>query len=177
MIITNENFYGGSMNKINRLGLTDIYIEVKDIISSTYIEILDKTNSNSAGEVRKRLDNEFLSREWIKENKNGLNWFKERGVNQEIIVRLGVMLQISSRSDSLTRDIVLLRNSFYADNIDACILVVPNDETGSYLTDRTPSAKDVLRCLEVDFKEAANLPIVVLEVNYDRIGRIMPKLY
>ena len=121
--------------------------------------------------MREVLDAQFAHRtEWVKTQTGGIDWVKRIRYNSTFIARLGVEIQVSSRSDLLIRDIVHLRNKLQEGYIDVGVIVVPSDHFQFYLVDRTPSLKDARRYIEEEFKEAMTFPIIVVAVEYDGIG-------
>ena len=60
-------------------------------------------------------------------------------------------------------------------HIDAGVIVVPSDRFQTFLPDRTPSFRDVVRYIEQEFKEAMTFPIIVIAVEHDDVGTALPK--
>lgn len=174
--MTTIRFYGGAREKVCRLGLADLFLELLQIIFDTRIEIVEQRQANGAAVVREALDNSFASRrDWIKTASGGIDWVKRIRYNQMFLARLGVEIQVSSRSDLLIRDIVHLRNSLQESHIDTGVIVVPSDRFQTFLPDRTPSFRDAVRYIEQEFKEAMTFPIVVMAVEHDDRGLPLPK--
>lgn len=169
-------FYGGAREKVCRLGLADLFLELQQVIFDTNIEVEEKSEANGAAVIREQLDAQFASRQdWIKTASGGVDWVKHRRYNSTFIVRLGVEVQVSARSDLLIRDIVHLRNSLQEAKIDTGVIVVPDDKLQTYLPDRSPSYRDAIRYIEEEFKEAMTFPIVVIAVEHDRAGIALVK--
>jgi hypothetical protein len=159
-----------------RLGLSDLFLELQQIIFEATILIEEKQQANGAAVVREVLDAGFARRpDWVKTQSGGVDWVKRIRYNSTFIARLGVEIQVSSRSDLLIRDIVHLRNKLQEGYIDVGVIVVPSDHFQFYLVDRTPSLKDARRYIEDEFKEAMTFPIVIIAVEYDGIGPALPK--
>jgi hypothetical protein len=177
MKITTIRYYGGARDKVCRLALADLFLEVQQIILDTRVELLEQSEANGAGIIREHLDRGFgQGSDWSKKVSGGIDWIKRLRYNQTLAVKMGVEVQVSARSDLLIRDIVHLRNSLQKGEIDIGIIVVPNDRMGVYLTDRTPSLKDALRYIEDEFREATTFPIVVIAVEHDAPSKVaLPK--
>jgi hypothetical protein len=176
MKLTKIKFYNGSRDKICRLGLSALFLEVQQIILETDIRLLEKKDANGAAFIRKTLDDKFhAAGEWNKQTTGGIDWIKKIRYNNSIISRIGVEVQVSARSDLLIRDIVHLRNSLQEGEIDVGVIVVPDDGLQLFLPDRTPSFKDAVRYIEEEFKEAMTFPIVVIAIEHDGPGEALEK--
>ena len=176
MKIAAIRYYGGARQKICRLGLADLFLELHDIILRTSIALEEKLKANGVGAIREALDKSFSKGDdWVGIKAGGIDWVKRVRFNQSILVRLGVEIQVSARSDLLIRDVVHLRNSLQQAEIDVGVIVVPDDRMQKFLTDRTPSFSDAVRYIEVEFKEATTFPIVLIAVEHDLIGAAIPK--
>ncbi len=122
------------------------------------------------------IDAEFEARGgWEKTGAGGIDWIKKLRYNQTVLVRLGVELQVSARSDMLIRDVVHLRNSIDEGLIDVGVVVVPDDRLQVFLPDRTPAFRDAIRYIEEEFREAMNYPFVVIAIEHDGPGEPLPK--
>lgn len=176
MKLTTIRFYGGARDKVCRLGLADLYLELQQILLDTRIELLEESEANGAAYIREALDRSFdKGKDWIKKVSGSVDWIKRLRYNQTLMVRMGVEIQVSARSDMLIRDVVHLRNSLQQGEIDIGIIVVPSVRLLSFLTDRTPSLKDALRYVEQEFKEATTFPIVIIAIEHDAPGKALPK--
>ena len=112
---------------------------------------------------------------WVKITAGGMDWQKKLRYNQTYLVRMGVELQVSARSDLLVRDIVHLRNSIDQGEIEVGVIVVPSLKLQHYLPDRTPSIRDAKRYIEAEFREAMNYPLVLVAIEHDGPGEVLPK--
>ncbi|MGA7076571.1 MAG: BglII/BstYI family type II restriction endonuclease [Halobacteriota archaeon] len=176
MKITDVRYYDGAEDKVCRLGLAALFVELQKIVLSAKVELLEEKEANSSATVRKMLDSEFERLGgWIKKTSGDVDWKKTKQINVSAIVRIGVEVQIPARSDLLIRDIVHLRNSLQSGDIDIGVIVVPNDRLSFFLPDRTPSIKDAIRYIEQEFKEAMTYPIIVVAVEHDGPGEVLPK--
>lgn len=176
MKITQVRFYGGARDKVCRLGLSSLFLELQQIIFDTKILLLEEKEANGAAVVREELDKKFeLAGDWTKKTTGGIDWIKRIRYNNSIIARLGVEVQVSARSDLLVRDVIHLRNSLQAGEIDAGVIVVPDDRMQPFLPDRTPAFRDAVRYIEEEFKEAMTFPIIVIAIEHDGAGEALSK--
>lgn len=169
-------FYDGARERVCRLGLADLLLELQDVLLSVNIRLKEEREANGAAVMRRLIDAEFEARGgWEKTGSGGIDWIKKLRYNQTYLVRLGVELQVSARSDMLVRDIVHLRNSIDQGLIDVGVVVVPDDRLQVFLPDRTPAFRDAVRYIEEEFKEAMNYPFVIMAVEHDGPGDALPK--
>ena len=177
MKITNIKFYDGAREKVCRLGLSHLFLELQEIIFASEIHLLPEKDANGAAYVREQLDAQFSRLQgWDKTASGGLDWIKRIRYNETVLARLGVEIQVSSRSDLLIRDIVHLRNSLQEAAIDIGVIVVPDDVMQVFLPDRTPSYRDAVRYIEQEFKEAMTFPIIIIAIEHDGLsGKALPK--
>jgi hypothetical protein len=177
MKISNLKFYGGAREKICRLGLAHIFLELQEILIAARIFILDKKQANSAGVVRERIDKSFEARkEWIHSKSGNIDWVKRFRYNQTIVSRVGVEIQVSGRSDLLARDIVHIRNNLQDSHIDVGIIVVPSDDFEDRLTDRVANYSYATKYVEEELREAQTYPIIIIAVEHDGFTTVpLPK--
>ena len=176
MKITNIRFYDGAREKVTKLGLSELFLEVIDFLLNTKVFLLEEKDANGAAVIRKMLDENFKKgKDWKKQASGGIDWKKKLRYNQTLLVTIGVEVQVSARSDLLVRDIVHLRNSLQGGEIDVGLIVVPDDRLQVFLPDRTPSFRDAIRHIEEEFKEAMTYPIIVISIEHDGPGNALPK--
>jgi hypothetical protein len=176
MKITAIRYYGGARDKVCRLALADLFLELQQILLDTKIELIEQSQANSAGVIREQIDKGFeKAADWVKTAAGGIDWVKRLKYNQTLVVKMGVEIQVSARSDLLIRDIVHLRNHLQESKIDIGARHYDHDRLHIFLPDRTPSLRDALRYIEQEFKEATTFPIIVLAVEHDGIGKVLPK--
>ena len=176
MKITEMIFYDGSREKICKLGLADLFLELQQILLTTIVSIKEEKQANGAAEVRAMIDLTFhQGDDWEKMVTGGVDWKKKIRYNRTFMAQIGVEVQISARSDMLIRDVVHLRNSIQEGEIEVGVIVVPSVRFQYFLPDRTPSIRDARRYIEEEFKEAMNFPIIVLAVEYDGVGNALEK--
>lgn len=176
MKITSIRFYDGAREKVCRLGLADLFLELQQILFETRIDLAEEREANGAAVIREAIDSRFKAAiDWVEKKSGGIDWVKRIRYNSTFIARLGVEIQVSARSDLLIRDIVHLRNSLQSGQIDVGVIVVPDDRLQTFLPDRTPSFRDATRYIEEEFKEAMTFPIVVIAVEHDGLGAPLPK--
>ena len=168
MKISKMRFYGGSRDKVCRLGLSHIFLELLEILVSTEIRVLNEKQANGAGRVRELIDDRFGEYEdWVQSKSGDVDWVKRFRYNQTIVSRMGVEIQVSGRSDLLARDIIHIRNSLQDSHIDVGAIVVPSDEFEFLLTDRVANFSYAVRYVEQELREAKDYPIVLLAVEHD----------
>ena len=168
MKISKIRFYGGSREKVCRLGLAHLFLELLEILISTEIRVLEKKQANGAARVREEIDKRFRDyQDWVQSKSGDVDWIKRLRYNQTIVSRIGVEIQVSGRSDLLARDIIHIRNNLQDSRIDAGVIVVPSDEFEYWLTDRVANFSYAVRYVEEELREAKNYPIVLLAVEHD----------
>ncbi len=168
MKISKIRFYGGSREKVCRLGLAHLFLELLEILVSTDVRVLGKKQANGAARVRELIDERFrASQDWIQSKSGDVDWTKRLRYNQTIVSRMGVEIQVSGRSDLLARDIVHIRNNLQDSHIDVGVIVVPSDEFEHWLTDRVANFSYAVRYVEEELREAKDYPIILLAVEHD----------
>ena len=161
-------FYGGSREKICRLGLAHLFLELLEVLVSTDIRVLGKKQANGAGRVRELIDERFHAcQDWNQSKSGNVDRIKRIRYNETIVSRIGVEIRVSGRSDLLARDIVHIRNNLQDSHIDAGVIVVPSDELEYWLTDRVANFSYAVRYVEEELREAKDYPIVLLAVEHD----------
>lgn len=176
MKITQIRYYGGARDKVARLGLAHLFLELQQIVLDTPLYMLEVKDANGGAFVREAIDRGFLSaKDWDTKKTGDVDWIKRARYNQTIISRIGVELQVSARSDLVVRDLVHLRNQLQKGDLDIGVLIVPSDHMQVFLPDRTPSFKDAVRYIEEEFKEAQTYPIVILAIEHDGPGPALAK--
>lgn len=176
MKITEVKFYDGAKEKVTRLGLAELFLEIQEIIFSTTVFLVEEKDANGGAELRKMLDARFEEfEEWEKTSSGGVDWKKKVRYNRTFIAKIGVEVQVSARSDLLIRDIVHLRNSIQSGEIEVGVIIVPSERLQYCLPDRTPSIKDAKKYIEEEFKEALNFPIVLISIEHDGPGEALKK--
>jgi hypothetical protein len=177
MKIAAIEYYSGARQKICRLGLSDLYFELQDIIFKTEVKIKKEQHANSGAVVRELIDLGFSQiGGWVKTASGDIDWVKRIRYNDSIIARLGIEIQVSGRSELMIKDILHIRKSIQSGDIDAGILVVPSDEFAYYLTDRVPSYSYALEFSRNIAKEAQDYPIVIIGIEQDGFSEVaLPK--
>jgi len=176
MKITQIKFYGGSRDKIARLGLAHLFLELLEILMHTRILLKEEKDANGAAAVRKAIDDAFVKAgEWENTKTGGVDWAKRIRYNQSIVARIGVEVQVSARSDLIVRDLVHLRTRLQDGDVDIGVVVVPDDRMEVFLPDRCPKFSDAVRYVEQEFTEAMKWPIVILALEHDGPGRALKK--
>ena len=95
MKITTIRYYGGAREKVCRLGLADLFLELQQILFETRIELAEEQDANSAAVVREAIDASFQSgTEWVKIAAGGVDWTKRIRYNQTYLARLGLRFKV-----------------------------------------------------------------------------------
>lgn len=77
MKISQIKFYGGSREKVCRLGLSHIFLELLEILISTNIHVREKKQANGAGRVRELIDERFGDyQDWVQSKSGNVDWIK-----------------------------------------------------------------------------------------------------
>ncbi len=169
-------YYDGSKEKITKLGLASLFLEIQDILFSVKLYLAEERDANGGAEVRKMIDEGFENAgEWEKTVTGGIDWQKRVKYNRTFIAKIGVEIQVSARSDLLIRDLVHIRNSIQGGEIEAGVIIVPSEKMQVYLPDRTPSIRDARKYIEEEFKEAMNFPIILISIEHDGEGKALKK--
>lgn len=172
-IITEIIAYNGAKERIERLGLSPLFNELQQIITSFSLYVKEERDSNGGAAVRKMIDNQFRNFVgWAKITTGGVDWIKSIIVNGTKVC-LGVEVQFSARSDLLIIDISHLRNALTQGKIDVGVIVVPSDRLSRFLTDRGPSLSDAKR--HVHEARAEDFPLILIAVEHDGPGPPLPK--
>ncbi len=154
MKITDIRYYGGARDKIARLGLAHLFLEVQQIILDTKVFLLEQKDANSGAVVREALDKGFVdAKDWHPRKTGGIDWTKRLRYNETVLSRIGVEVQVSARSDLVVRDLVHLRNKLQESEIDIAVIIVPSDRMEVYLPDRYPRFGEAVKYVEHEFKE------------------------
>lgn len=171
--IHEEKAYNGALERIERLGLSVLLDEVRQILTGFRLLVKEETDANGGAAVRKMIDARFEdARGWTPRKTGAVDWTKCRVVNGTKIC-LGVEIQFSARSDLIVIDIIHLRKALTQGLIDVGILIVPNDRLGGFLTDRGPSMSDAER--HVREARAEDLPLLLIALEHDGPGPALAK--
>jgi hypothetical protein len=129
--------------------------------------MLDKKQANGTGVVREMIDAKFGEyTEWVQSKSGDIDWVKQFRYNQTIVSRIGVEIQVSGRSELLSRDIVHIRNNPQDSHIDVGVIVVPSDDFEYRLTDRVANYTYAVRYVEEDLRATRPTPKIVPPQNF-----------
>ena len=105
MKITKITYYGGARDKICRLGLADLFLELQEIILGTRIVLEESAEANGAAGIREALDQSFkAAQDWIGIKSGGVDWVKRVRYNQTFLgYCLGVEIQVGSERSAHSR--------------------------------------------------------------------------
>lgn len=177
MKIIETKFYDGAHDKVFRLGLSNVFLELLESLIEVKIYLKEEKNANGAAVIRKSIDASLEKRKgWIKTTSGDVDWKKESDIECVVFVRIGVEVQVSARSDLIIRDLVHLRKNIHDGEIEVGVIVIPSDKMQKFLPDRTPCYSDAVRYIEDEFKEAQDSPLVIVVVEHDGEGEPLPKV-
>ncbi len=163
MAIIQVSFYDGAQTKIARLGLGPLLDELKTLLCSLEIRVLEERQANSAAVIREALDECFRAAGAWEQRKSGdVDWKKCKTLNGTRVC-IGVEIQVSGRD--VYRDILHLKNRITSGDIDVGVIAVSSDRLQQFLTDRTPNATYTKTVIEE--QDADRLPILLIELEHD----------
>jgi hypothetical protein len=168
-----EKSFDGAETKIRRLGLEPIVDEIRRALSGFQLLVEERQHANSGMAVRKLIDAEFeKAGGWQNTVSGDIDWVKCKTVNGTQVC-VGVEVQVSIRSDLITRDIVHFQKQLREGTIDLCVLILPSDRLGKFLTDRAPHFSAGLRI--VHEMRADDLPMLFFGIEHDGPGLPLQK--
>ena len=171
--IVEEQAYDGVRERLERLGLTPLVDELRDLLQGFALLVMERRDANGGAAVRKLIDARFQSATgWTKKQTGDVDWTKCHTVNGTRVC-LGVEIQFSARSDLIVIDVIHLRKALTDGKIDAAVLVVPSDRLGVFLTDRGPKMADAKR--HVREARADDLPLLLIALEHDGPGPALAK--
>lgn len=168
-IISATKDFNGFGVKAARLGLLPLVEEAEQTLAFD-LRCKEEQHRNGTKGIRQEIDRRFAAcGGWTKIASGGIDWTKasEQGAT------LGVEVQVSGRSDMLAVDVLHLRESLEAGDIDAGMIIVPDAVLSQYLTDRTPNLATALKHVE---DRASTLPIRIVAFRHDGPGPPLPKM-
>lgn len=176
MKITQLRFYDGARERVCRLGLADLLLELQDVLLSAEVHGEEGVYTEHVLSLYSLIDGALEARGgWERRSRSGIDWVREFRYNQTFLSRLGVELQVPSRTDMSIGDVTHLRYAIIEGLIDVGVVVVPDDRLQVFLPDRTPAFRDAVRYIEEEFKEAMNYPFVIVAIEHDAPGDALPK--
>jgi hypothetical protein len=171
--IVEEVHYDGAAQRIERLGLTPLIDEIKEIISGFELVLEERVDANRGGRVRKLLDARFASSGgWTKKVVGDIDWLRCKRINGTRVC-VGVEVQVSARSDFLVVDMIHLTAAFRDGRIDVGVLIVPSDKLSRFLTDRGPCISDAKKHARAARFEYS--PLVLLAIEHEGTGPALKK--
>ncbi|WP_309752720.1 hypothetical protein [Novosphingobium sp.] len=162
--------YDGFLVKTQRLDLMPLVEEAEQAILSFQLMIEELKHANGTKGIRQSIDQGFeRAGGWQKAVTGRVDWRKgnERGAS------VGVEVQVSGRSDLLAVDVMHLKNDIASGIMDIGVIIVPDDKTSYYLTDRTPNFSTAIKHIEL---HASDLPIRVIAFQHDGVGAALAKM-
>jgi hypothetical protein len=171
--IADRKFFNGTNEKLDRLGLRDLWHELETILVSFELLVVEARDSNGGAAVRVLIDDRFRAAgRWENKATGGVDWTKCRIVNGTRVC-LGVEIQFSARSDLLIVDVQHLRDEITEGRIDVGVIVVPSNKLAYFLTDRVARYTDAVKAVER--ARASDLPLAVLALEHDGPGPALTK--
>ena len=171
--IHEEQPYNGTLERINRLGLTPLLDELRHLLTGFTLRVYEGKDANGGAAVRRMIDARFREAEgWRGKTSGGIDWRKCLVINGASVC-VGVEIQFSARSDLVVIDIIHLRQALTAGEIDIGILVLPTDRLSVFLTDRGPSIATAKR--HVLAAHAEDLPLLLIALEHDGPGPPLAK--
>ena len=168
--LTERAFFGGTEERLNRLGLTNVWKELENILTNFQLCFDKRDDTDSEIVLRKLIDARFRSTSgWKGKRFGGVNWTRCHKIG-EIRVCLGAQIQlsVSAESDLLLVDLQYLRDEIAGGKIDVGVIVVPSDKLAYFLANGVVRYSDAVRAVER--AQASYLPLVVLALEHDGFG-------
>src|SRR5437667_1108528 len=163
--IVKEEYFDGSKEKIERLGLWPLIHEIKSAITSFRLELKKEVHGNGSATLRELIDTALRDvGDWTNTASGDVDWIKCRVIDGTRVC-VGVEVQMSARSDLIFRDIVHFQKQMREGQIDVCVEILPSDALSPYLTDRTPRYSDGVRVIKE--MRADDLPVVLMAIEHD----------
>ncbi len=162
--------YDGFKAKIQRLDLSSIVSEVESALTSFPLHLEERKHANGTKGLRQAIDERFeAAGGWTKITVGGVDWTKSSPKGAKI----GVEVQVSGRSDLLAVDVLHLKNDIALGDLDVGMIIVPDNGTSKFLTDRTPNLATAQRHVEL---HASDLPIRIMAFSHDGVGPALDKM-
>lgn len=162
--------YDGFVAKAERLDLMSLVEEAIAAVTSFSLLIQESKHSNGTRGIRQSIDKGFESiGGWQKSVTGRVDWRKANLQGATV----GVEVQVSGRSDMLAVDVMHLKTDIASGIMDIGIIIVPDDDTSYFLTDRTPNLATAIKHIEL---HASDLPIRVVAFGHDGLGEALPKM-
>ena len=168
-VITERRDYNGFVSRVERLGLAALVTEVEAAVTGFRLEVREDRHANGTRQIRQAIDGRFETiGGWTKTTVGGVDWTKANNRRST----LGVEIQVSGRSDLLAVDVLHLREQLTGGNMDAGIIVVPDNRLSRFLTDRTPNLNAAVRHVE---SRAPDMALHIIAFRHDGAGEAIPK--
>jgi hypothetical protein len=162
--------YDGFLAKTQRLDLMSLVEEAEQAILSFQLMIEELKHANGTKGIRESIDQGFeRAGGWQKAVSGRVDWRKGNARGASV----GVEVQVSGRSDLLAVDVMHLKNDIASGIMDIGVIIVPDDKTSYYLTDRTPNFSTAIKHIEL---HASDLPIRVIAFQHDGVGPALAKM-
>ncbi len=167
--ITARLDYNGFGLLIERHALSELVDEALSTLGFRLL-IKEERHANGTRGLRERIDRGFAELGgWAKVASGGIDWTKSNSRGAKI----GIEVQVSSRSDLLAIDVMHLQSSLATGVIDVGVIIVPDDTLSRFLTDRTPNLRTAIKHVE---QWASDRPVSIVAFRHDGVGDALPKM-
>ncbi len=168
MRITVELAYDGLERRIQRLHLSPVVEEVRQLLRNMHVVLSERPSSNSGATLRKLISWEFKEAVgWLKKTGRGADWWKFVKVG-DARVCLASTIRVSGRSELIVADLRRLCRLVRGGEIDAGMVIVPSDRLASFLKGGRPSLGGTLTAIE--YSDSQGIPLLVMAVEHDGAG-------
>ena len=168
-LITARSSYNGFDQRVQRLRLHPLLDEIEEAVTGFQLLIEEARHANGTKWIRETIDERFESvGGWTKLVSGGVDWTKVDTADRS----MGVEVQVSGRSDLLAVDVLHLHGELSGGNLDAGVIVVPDDTLSPFLTDRTPNLRTAIKHVQ---SRARDMPVQIIAFRHDGVGDAIPK--
>lgn len=166
--IIEEAWFDGTKELVERLGLTPLIAEVREIVTSFELRLEEVDDVNSGAAVRRLLDSQFDKKPgWNKKQTGDIDWTKCKSVNGTRVC-VGVAIRVSDESDWLIVDMLHLTTAVREGLLDAGVVIVPSDRLSRYFTGRGPCFSDARK--DVGLARLEDSPLILFAIEHDGAG-------
>ena len=167
--ITDRKDYNGFARLVERHALGELLDEALGTLGFCLL-VKEERYANGTRGLREQIDQGFAELGgWTKVAAGGIDWTKSNSRGAKI----GIEVQVSSRSDLLAVDVMHLQDSLESGVIDVGVIIVPDDTLSRFLTDRTPNLRTAIKHVE---QRASDRPVSIVAFRHDGAGDALPKM-
>lgn len=167
--------YDGFDQVLKRFHLQPHWKDMIGFLEAIPLKVMDRRNENGAAALRAMIDKAFENRNgWSIIKQGGIDWIKTIK-NGKMELKLGIEIQVSSRSDLIAVDLMHLNQGFKEGSLDAGAILVPSNDLASRLVDRAPNLRETMRHFDL-FTAIKDRPVALLTIEQDGFSPIaLPK--